>query len=94
MQIKEIIKQTGNAKRVRLIFVVEKYTQITYTNVSLDAINKDAVTPGKESGPYLSKSSLKTAKAPPPVNGLIRINGNISLGKPKKSNMGERSLVK
>ena len=54
MQIKEIIKQTGNAKRVRLIFVVEKYTQITYTNVSLDAINKDAVTPGKESGPYLS----------------------------------------
>ena len=94
IQIKETTRQTINAKRVFLIFVVEKYTQITYTKVSLDAISSEAATPGNESGPYLSKSSRKTASAPPPVNGRIKIKGNISLGNPKKSNAGERSFVK
>lgn len=84
-------KQTGNANRVFFILVVEKYMQITYTNVSLVAIIKEAQIPGNESGPYFCKISSNVAKAPLPVKGLIKISGKISLGNPTKLKTGERS---
>ena len=83
----------GSANRVFLIFVVEKYMQITQTKVSLVDIIKEAHIPGNESGPYFSKISSKTASAPLPVNGLIKMSGKISLGNPISLNIGERILA-
>ena len=42
---------TGNACRVLVILAVEKYTQITYITVSVEAIKIEAQREGKESGP-------------------------------------------